>query len=110
MFSITSDTIILNDCELITGMDDYSNNYPENNEFQIYPNPADKYIHCTIPGNNEAKYVWITNILGSKIREVKINGKHENLKINISDLDPGIYLVSILSENDVLKTRRLVKY
>ncbi|MFA7445211.1 MAG: T9SS type A sorting domain-containing protein [Flavobacteriaceae bacterium] len=50
----------------------------------------------------EAKNLYIYNLLGQQVRSVLI-GEQENIRLNISDLSSGIYLIKTDSHTEVLK-------
>jgi hypothetical protein len=56
---------------------------------------------------NDAKLV-IYNLLGSVVRDVQINDAIGKLKVNVSDMDDGIYFYSLLVNNETVKTQKLV--
>ena len=64
-----------------------------NNQIEIYPNPADQYIHINYDGLKE-----IYTILGEKLLVT-----YEN-NINISNLSKGVYLIKLKNT-----TIRLIK-
>lgn len=77
------------------------NNTANNNEFIIYPNPANNYIHVKIPGNTSDYKINIAEISGRKITSALLNSI-EN-EIDISKLKSGCYLISIRnSVNDII--------
>jgi len=62
----------------------------------VFPNPANNYIylHSDIAENS---YIKITDINGNVlIKEIYIN---ETSKIDISNLEPGVYLIQIIANN-----------
>ena len=68
-------------------------------DIQIYPNPASDYLNikCDTDSAN-AVNVEILNTIGQSIRNYqKINSGVFDEKIDISDLNPGVYFVKITS-------------
>lgn len=61
----------------------------DKNEFSFYPNPATSFVEIKSP-NGETFQVSIYNILGRKLINTEITG---NTKVNVSNLQSGIYLV-----------------
>lgn len=92
----------------------WKNNFPtfikENNidEFvSVYPNPASSVISIKLTGGGagtEGYRIKITDVLG---REVLVSDYKE--QIDISNLEKGIYLVSILQGDKTLVTKKVVK-
>ncbi|MGB5982392.1 MAG: CotH kinase family protein [Nonlabens sp.] len=60
-------------------------------EFKIYPNPARDYLEIQAESNLEGLEYTITNALGQMLRSGTIS---EN-EIDVNDLVPGIYLLSV---------------
>ncbi len=63
-----------------------------NNEFKIYPNPANTYIIIeNIKGN--AENIEVIDITGKTLWQLKI--ENAKLKIQVADLEGGVYFVKI---------------
>jgi hypothetical protein len=72
---------------------------------KVYPNPTADYI--TLSQNNFVKEVWVSNILGKRVKtfNTTFSGRYD-----VSNLPDGMYLVSMVGENrKVLKTVRVSK-
>ena len=68
----------------------------EENEvsFGIYPNPVDDYLY--ISTNEDVKEIHIYNMLGMTVYQTtKYNGN----SINVSELNNGMYLMKVITEN-----------
>jgi len=77
----------------------------EKSSLRIFPNPSNSYFSLT--NNNFIKKVWVSNILGKRVRSFYAvnDGRYD-----VSGLPDGIYLVSMVDEfNKVLKTVRMSK-
>jgi hypothetical protein len=77
---------------------------------EIYPNPATNYVNLDFnltSAVKEAK-VRIINLIGSVVKEVEIERSTNQLKLDISDLDNGVYFYSVLINGDTYKTKKLV--
>lgn len=74
--------------------------YNENKFFNIYPVPAKNEITIfsknSFTGNLNINF---TDLLGKKVKELNIEGYNKIMKVNISDLQSGIYFVKIIEEN-----------
>ena len=69
--------------------------------FNVYPNPAKDVVKVSTV-NSQQSTVRIYNILGMLVEEIEINSKET--EINVSDYNPGVYFISIETENgDVTK-------
>ncbi len=72
---------------------------------RVYPNPVTDYL--TITRNTFVKQLWVSNILGKRVRtfDTAFGNKYD-----IADLPDGIYLVSMVDANrKVVKTVRISK-
>lgn len=69
-----------------------SDNIILNKTLKIYPNPAKDYIDVTIAGNSSEIPVEIRDVTGKVVNSFVLNSDYS--KINISNLDQGIYFIS----------------
>lgn len=69
----------------------------------IYPNPASGQKVHIITSKNNPKLVEIYNVLGKNILSANLTG----IELNISSLEPGIYIMKIQEEKSTA-TRKLV--
>ena len=77
---------------------------------EIYPNPATNYVNLDFnltPSVKQAK-VRVINLLGSVVKEVEIEKGTNQLKLDVSSLDNGVYFYSVLINGDTYKTKKLV--
>lgn len=73
---------------------------------QIFPNPVSNgRIYISTDQNSNSREVEIYDMLGKKVYEITLYGN--NKEINISNLNPGIYLIKV-KENNTSATRKLV--
>jgi len=75
------------------------------NEFAMFPNPATGFVTISVP-NGEAFQVGIFNILGRKVMNAEISG---DKRLNISNLQSGIYLVQFGKGNDSFTKKLIVQ-
>jgi hypothetical protein len=75
-----------------------------------YPNPADKKVFFDVrsiqPGT-DAKII-IRNLLGEIVKEKKILEKSRSVNFNISELTEGLYVYSLMVNEKITATRKLV--
>ena len=72
----------------------------------VYPNPAKDLITIDIPSKGNAT-IEVYNVLGSKVKTYN----HENgavAKIDIADLQKGVYFIRVNDKNTVL-TKQIQK-
>ena len=72
------------------------------NKFEIYPNPANDYIKLSAVGY-QLSAVKIYNYLGILVDEIKTNS--DELEINVSNYNSGVYFVEINTdkENSIIR-------
>ncbi len=77
---------------------------------EIYPNPATNSVNIDydLPVEVDEANVKIVNILGSVVKERQIDSRNSNLKIDISDLNGGIYFYSLFVVGEVYRTKKLI--
>jgi hypothetical protein len=71
---------------------DIEQNSMRSSNIRIYPNPASNYFHLKIPPNMEVNEIIIYDISGKVHFNRRIDSK--NVQINISNLKPGMYIVT----------------
>lgn len=76
----------------------------------IYPNPAVNYVDLNydLPREVETATVKIVNILGSVVKEQQIDTGNGKLRMDISDMNDGIYFYSIFVNGEAYKTKKLI--
>jgi Secretion system C-terminal sorting domain/Beta-propeller repeat len=79
------------------------NNNPSNNTIKIMPNPVKNYFEIASEVNGKLE---LTDISGRLIRSYEIG--NANLKIDISDLNSGLYLVRGFNSKGIF-TAKLIK-
>lgn len=82
------------------------------NSFTTFPNPAKNQVNISLEvvHNSEQAEMYISNILGKRVKEVyngalKQNGY--NFTVDLSELSSGVYFVTLQTENG-RKTKKLV--
>jgi hypothetical protein len=73
------------------------------------PNPANSLtgINYVTDGKSNSKII-IYNLLGTAVKEVRLNNKQGSLILATSDLDAGVYYYSLVSGSKTLSTKKLV--
>lgn len=76
------------------------------NEFNIFPNPAQKSINLELPSNFKGELL-IYDALGNEVQNTNVDSFSS--KLDISRLRNGIYFVRLKSENDTIsKPKKLI--
>jgi len=77
---------------------------------EIYPNPASQSVSLDyqLTSNVTQASVKIYNLLGAEVKSANLENGGNRLKIDISNLDNGIYFYSIYVNGDAYKTKKLI--
>ncbi len=74
-----------------------------NNEVNVFPNPAQEYF--SLSNDSNVDKIKVFNVLGS---EIKTLNHYDGAKHSISDLQQGMYLLSMFDkQNNMVKSSRL---
>ncbi len=71
---------------------------------KVYPNPMNTELNVWVGGYKNVQYS-IMDITGKEL----LNGTANGNPINVSELHPGIYFVTLSSKGEVLATQKVVK-
>lgn len=76
----------------------------------IYPNPATNTVNLdyNIPAGLNSAKVIIVNLLGAVVKEAGVERSENKLTMDVSGLESGIYFYSVLVNDDVYKTKKLI--
>ncbi len=77
---------------------------------EVYPNPATNFVNIDyeLPGEVNVASVKIVNLLGSIVMEQQVDTRNNNLRMNISELDGGIYFYSLFVNGEIYSTKKFV--
>ena len=73
----------------------FTSEIEENLSVHLYPNPTSTEFSLLLSEDILNPNVTITDLLGRKVKDVKLNGKHS--VISVRDLKAGMYFVKIES-------------
>ena len=76
-----------------------SNHSLSKNTLKIYPNPSSGIVH--LEGFPTEKYS-ISKIQGQLLKEVKVNEIVNDLELNLEDLKPGLYWISVCNQTQTV--------
>jgi len=85
--------------------------YAKNIKFSnAYPNPASSQfsLDYSFDMNVDAASLKIVNLLGSVVKEVELDQTSNNINVDVNDLTSGIYFYSVVVDNEVIQTKKLV--
>lgn len=83
----------------------------EDPEFSMaYPNPADDYVafKYDLPGHVSDAGIIMRDMIGTKVKEKDISQNSGEISIDPHDLNKGIYFYSIVLDNKIYTTKKLV--
>jgi len=75
---------------------------------KLFPNPSNGNV--SVLGNkvSKLKSIEIYNILGSRVKNIAVSSTNNRFKLNLTDLNKGVYLVKLNDNNGNSKTQKLV--
>ncbi len=78
--------------------------------FDAYPNPArdHTWLNYALPGNTQNAEVVVRNLLGNVVLTQSLEGQKDRVKIDTGHLRNGIYIYSLVINNQVADSKRLV--
>ncbi len=88
------------------GIDENNNNAAS---VKAYPNPATDYFTVEYNFENaQMAEIQILNILGSTVMNQEISTTDNNAKINISELNSGVYFYNIIVDGNNIISKKLI--
>ena len=77
-------------------------------DFTVYPNPADDNLIILVSNDMNAANIQITDSRGRLVYQKTDFNLFGQFNIDISDLIPGIYQITLLSADNLLSVKRLI--
>ncbi len=73
------------------------------------PNPANTHteISYVLSGQKDARII-VTNMLGSKVKEINLSGNQNTLTVPVKDLLSGVYVYSLVVDGKVMSSKKLI--
>ena len=75
--------------------------------FNVYPNPNNGILNISLTNSSEKQTIEIKNIIGQTVYS-QIAGNSSTFTINLSDFNKGIYTVSLINENGISSTKKII--
>jgi hypothetical protein len=90
------------------GIDD--NVYSDISFSNAYPNPSTNNITIDYKLSNNVNnaQIKIVNLLGSVVKTINLKSSDNRVTFNVSNLQKGIYFYSIILNNEIYKTKKLI--
>lgn len=75
-----------------------------------YPNPSSQVanVNYELPSGVNNAQIAVYNLLGTKVQEINLNDKQGTAVIPVNELGNGIYFYSIVANNEVVATKKLI--
>ena len=75
----------------------------------VYPNPASQTVQFKVDGNNrEDVMIRVTDALGKEVKRLQVPEHNGVLRMDVSQLNPGVYFYSLTISGKAVSTRRLL--
>jgi len=81
-----------------------------NNHLSVYPNPVSDFLNIVLSntkGNNEL--IQVTDITGKVVLQINVPAGENLININMSNLQQGIYIVSVLQNGHFINGTKIIK-
>jgi hypothetical protein len=99
----------VDDVELYaTNNPNFIQKYKADRAISMYPNPTKDNVTISITDNQKINSVKIHDQLGREIKVINVNGTSKSI-INTSDLNKGIYFVTITTDKNAYEQKLIIK-
>jgi hypothetical protein len=75
--------------------------------FNVYPNPNNGILKISLTNTSDKQTIEIKNIIGQTVYS-QIAGNSSTTTINLSEINKGIYTVSLINENGTSSTKKII--
>lgn len=79
----------------------------EGMNFDIFPNPASDFLNITVDGVSSQSRVELYDALGKVVNSQNLTGF--NNRLDLIDLQNGLYFIKLMDGNNVIETRKIIK-
>lgn len=76
-------------------------------DLSIYPNPVKNF--ATIQYTSNVDRIVIMNIVGKEVKTITPEADQSEIRVNLTDLQQGVYFIAAYSNNIKLITKRFMK-
>jgi len=76
-------------------------------QFAMYPNPVQTKLNIVLPSSLEHATVKVYDILGKQVIQKNLNNAFN--KLDVSNINSGIYLIKIIGEDNTFGIKQFVK-
>ncbi len=90
------------------GIDENKTGLIDNEELNIYPNPAKENINVSYKLNGKGQ-IQIHNLKGQIVESISISSRKNNFNLNVSKLEKGTYFLSLIEKSgNIIGTEKLI--
>ena len=75
----------------------------------IYPNPTDDKLTVIVKPELEIRDLYFVEFSGKTMKPKSISRTGDNLNINVSNLNEGMYILEIVTDNEVDKVKVIIE-
>jgi len=100
---------------LVSILSAFTANLPDEDPLSVFPNPAKEKvsIQLDIHNTNATPEIDILDLTGKSVKTIRekfaIENEQYKMRLDISDLKPGIYFVKVKSGQDTFSKKLLVR-
>ena len=76
---------------------------------RIYPNPTKNNLTIQLKEDKEIRKIEFVDFSGRIVQPNKISRKKNQIKVNVSNLDKGIYILNLSSDKEVYKVKVIIE-
>ena len=76
---------------------------------RVYPNPTKNNLTIQLKEDKEIRKMEFVDFSGKIVQPNKISRKKNQIKVNVSNLDKGIYVLNLSSDKEVYKVKVIVE-
>ncbi len=81
----------------------------KNPEVSVYPNPADDFLRVKYDVNSNADNRFeLINLVGARVYQTTLDAQQNEMEVDLSALNPGVYFYSLKSDGEVMVSKKLV--
>jgi len=78
-------------------------------EISVYPNPADDFLRVQYQVSSGSKNSFeLINLVGARVYQTELNAQQNEMELDLSKLNPGVYFYSLKSDGEVIMSKKLV--
>ena len=93
----------MSDGEEVQDPEDPENAVSDHHDFslEVYPNPAHEQVSVLVPASFRNGQLRISDLNGRVVRTLPVNPSSELNVLSVSDLSCGVYVISVMNDNDI---------